>query len=144
MLLVCLAKSRKHGGRCIAGVEVIQGSSDYEVVRKGAEPCWVRPVADTEHGEVPSHLVESIALLDVVEFPDVQAFPQGCQSENARIGKTAPYVVGKLPKTRPLLDRFQTVRSSHLFGNRGKAVIAEQAARLDHSSTRSIPRYSAK
>jgi len=38
MLLVCLAKSRKYGGRCVAGVEVVRNNGKYRIVRVDDEP----------------------------------------------------------------------------------------------------------
>ena len=42
---VCLANSYKHGGRCIAGVEVEWREDRWRIVRDERQmPRWVRPV----------------------------------------------------------------------------------------------------
>ncbi|MCU1260302.1 MAG: hypothetical protein JWO80_3187 [Bryobacterales bacterium] len=75
--IVCLANSRKHSGRCVAGKEFSGG-------RAG---CWIRPVSRLdlqelseedmryENGEYPK-------LLDVIQIPVTEEAPVGCQTEN--------------------------------------------------------------
>jgi hypothetical protein len=133
MLLLCLAKSRKHGGRCVAGVEVVSNGSRYRVVRQAGEPRWVRPVAAGDTGAVPAHLVDDISLLDVVEFTDLRPSPQGYQSENFLLGTRRPQVVDSLPKVDTVLRQLVTHRKPPMFGNCGKAVPAERIDELDHS-----------
>jgi len=133
MLIALLAKSKKHGGRCVAGVEVTQKGGGYKIVRDNGEPRWVRPVTRGGHGEVPSELVSKINLLDIVEFPDLRAEPDGFQSENFTSGDLRPRLVAKLSKTASVLDDFVTTRTGPLFGNRGKAIVADRIDDLDHS-----------
>jgi hypothetical protein len=133
MLLVCVAKSRKYGGRCIAGVEVAEAGGNFRVVYRAGEPRWIRPIGGTDHGEVPEQLVQRISLLDVVDFPGLVPAPDGYQSENCRLGAGKPGVVASLPKKPDLLERFATRRSPPIFGNRGKAVHVERIGEVDHS-----------
>ena len=76
--IVCLANSRKMGGRCVAGKEVLDNR------RPGR---WVRPVSDREHEEVSvderrlEHGSEP-QVLDVIDVPVLSARPQGYQQEN--------------------------------------------------------------
>lgn len=43
--MLCLANSYKHGGRCIAGIEVTLDNKGYSIVRDvNGVPKWVRPV----------------------------------------------------------------------------------------------------
>ena len=133
MLLVCLAKSRKYGGRCVAGVEVVPNGDDFRVVYDRGEPRWIRPVANTAHGEVPEHLVERVSLLDVVDFPDLTPAPEGYQSENHRLGRSAPQVIGSFPMCYSELRKMACRRPPPIFGNAGRSVPAEQIGVLDHS-----------
>jgi hypothetical protein len=133
MLFVCLAKSKKHGERCVAGVEVESSGTGFAVVRDGTEPHWIRPIAETEHGEVPTALVDKIKLLDVVEFPGLVPAPEGFQSENYEFGSGTPRVVGSIPRSHAELAKFETARSGTLFSNRGKAIPAEKIHLLDYS-----------
>jgi hypothetical protein len=133
MLIAIFAKSKKYGGRCIAGIEVEKRGREYEFVRPGGEPKWVRPVSTTEHGEVPASLVERLNLLDVVEFAGLRAAPEGFQSENYKSTNLKPRLDGSLNKSASLLDRVTTTRSGPLFGNRGKAIHADKIGELNYS-----------
>jgi hypothetical protein len=77
--LVCLANSRKLGGRCVAGLRM-RGKQ----VKVGD---WVRPVSRSEHGEVPIPQYadgREMHLGDVVVFQEGPAVrhPHGYQPEN--------------------------------------------------------------
>ena len=72
--IVCLANSRKHGERCIAGI-------DRETGR------WVRPVSGLDDGRVPRarQLVDGrdVQLLDLVRVPLAETGPDfGFEWEN--------------------------------------------------------------
>jgi hypothetical protein len=54
----------------------------YQIAKRDANPIWIRPVSDSEHGEVSSELVDHINLLDIVEINVTAVAPQGYQSEN--------------------------------------------------------------
>src|SRR5579863_1348418 len=75
--IVCLANSRKHSGRCIAGKEVL--SHGYG--------RWIRPVSARPSAEISEEerRYENGALpqvLDVIRIPIIGATPQLHQSEN--------------------------------------------------------------
>ncbi len=65
---LCLANSRKHGGRCLAGYV--------------GESGWVRPVSDAGGGEFSKSAVSHIRLLDLVKIDIDQAEPLDSQPEN--------------------------------------------------------------
>ena len=75
--IVCLANSRKLGGRCIAG---------RELVGEGLGP-WVRPVSGRADGAV-SDMERRYSdgtepkLLDIITVPVVRAVPHRYQAEN--------------------------------------------------------------
>ena len=78
-LLVCLANSRKLGGRCVAGLRM-----HGKQVKVGD---WVRPVSRSEHGEVPVPCYKDgreMKLGDVVAFHEGQSIRHlpGYQPEN--------------------------------------------------------------
>lgn len=75
--VICLANSRKHSGRCIAGKRVSDGS-------------WIRPI-----GAGPGHEIteldrryqngETAQVFDVIAIPCVERRPLGFQTENVLI-----------------------------------------------------------
>jgi len=95
-------------------------------------PCkWVRPICDTEHGEIPTHLVTNVKILDIIEiealsYPDLNSY----QSENVLFVEGSFRVTGKYDKNNLNL----LYASYHLiFGNRGKAISEDDISRQNHS-----------
>ncbi|MBP1468304.1 hypothetical protein EYB53_021515 [Candidatus Chloroploca sp. M-50] len=132
-LFVCLANSKKYGNRCIAGIELQKTELGFRVVRNNDAPIWIRPVSNQEHGEVDSHLVDHISLLDVVEITVTSPMPKGYQSENCLFLEEILQVVSKTPLRKDVLDRLCSQQTGMLFGNRGKAVHSEKINELNHS-----------
>lgn len=75
--ILCLANSRKEGGRCVAGKEVLSG---------GRLGNWIRPVSEEEKGEIPLNFRckdgRHLAVLDIVRISMVEYVPESFQSEN--------------------------------------------------------------
>ncbi|MFB3894096.1 MAG: hypothetical protein ACE15C_19000 [Phycisphaerae bacterium] len=101
--MICLANSRKHSNRCIAGICTETGA-------------WVRPVTKGGDGAVPRIIIdkEEPALLDIIEVPLLEgpAPDFGFQAENklmgggawARTGRAIPAVLFRHCRiTGPLL-----------------------------------------
>ena len=75
--IICLANSYKHGGRCIAGREVVGGEIG----------AWVRPISSRpghEVGEHERHYADrgAVAVLDIADVSLVGHSPSGHQPEN--------------------------------------------------------------
>ncbi|PGH39408.1 MAG: hypothetical protein CRN43_09275 [Candidatus Nephrothrix sp. EaCA] len=62
---ICVANSRKEGGRCAAGIEV---DSDDKPITINGRPKWSRPIGNTPHGEIPNHLAAPFRLLKIIEL----------------------------------------------------------------------------
>ncbi len=131
---ICLANSYKHGGRCIAGVEVLWDSEKSKVVRDGNGAAkWIRPICkDTTTGEIPNHLASLINVLDVVKLEGVIPCPSQAQQENVFFQKMTN--TGKhYAITSKLLQRFMDENHRHVFYNYGKAVLPLDYRQGNHS-----------
>jgi hypothetical protein len=91
--LVLLANSCKHGGRCVAGKEVLNG-------KVGG---WIRPTSHHANGELYVRDQQLAgggqpAVLDVVEVPFARPAPSGFQTENHRLAPGRDWLKrGRLP-----------------------------------------------
>ena len=134
-IFVCLANSKKYGGRCLAGIELTrdeQGKPHLTLDAQG-KPRWIRPVAHTEHGEIPQMEVKHIRLLDFVEFESAEPCPHGYQTENIFYqGKTFD-VCGNLNVKSENLDQLVENQSDIILGNREKYISASEVDALGHS-----------
>ncbi len=107
--MLCMANSRKHGGRCVAGLKT-DGSG------------WVRPVADSEDGTLfPFHYgLEGggeLEPLDIIQVPLKAPRPEKHQPENWIIDDGSwRYVDQAGPAIVPFLKR-QLYGKAFLFGD---------------------------
>jgi len=122
-----LGNSFKEGGRCLAGIEI--DDNNNPIINNG-RPRWIRPICDTPHGEVPTHLVANIRLLDLIEIDGMQRPANlGYQSENVLFDTDSIEIVGHYNGD---LNPFCDTRGL-IFGNRGKAVSQEAINNLTYS-----------
>jgi hypothetical protein len=85
--LVCLAKSLKHGGLCIAGRELTRDG-----IGGWIRPVSARPTAELTYLEYWYADGSSPKLLDVVDVPLREAVPHGHQRENHLIDDSEVWV----------------------------------------------------
>ncbi len=117
---VCLANSFKEGGRCLAGIELDANNNPLIV---NGHPKWIRPICNTPHGEVHTHLVSHINILNIIEVEITTSLGiNNYQSENVYFRENSLRVVGNYNSLD--LDRLCDNRNL-IFGNRGKAVSDE-------------------
>ncbi len=103
--IVCLAYSRKFGGRCVAGKEIVNNE---------ITPNWIRPVSDIDTGELYKNHIRlynikwpkwiSVIIvwfmqskpqpnvLDVIKIPLLEPKPGVYQSENHLINPREPWI----------------------------------------------------
>ncbi len=131
---ICLANSKKYGERCIAGIEVINNQNfALAPLLKNDKPKWVRPITMEGHGQVPGHLVSHIELLQVVQVEVLRCVPLGYQSENILFDPESLCVLGKIKLNEKYLDLLIDAQTNKLFGNRAKAVSAENIGTVETS-----------
>ncbi len=125
---VCLANSKKEGGRCLAGIELDNRSKPINEAR---QPKWIRPICKTQHGEVPEYLVRHIGLLDVVEI-DTTDNPEkkGFQTENVFFRIKSINVIGQF-RAAEIASLCSGERL--IFGNSGKTLSEQEIADLSYS-----------
>lgn len=91
--MVCLANSRKLGGRCVAGKELASRTQTGK---------WIRPVSAGEQGGIRSVERRYIdggepRVLDVINVPLLYAQPEDYQTENWLLDTTHSWVkIGRL------------------------------------------------
>jgi hypothetical protein len=109
--ILCLANSRKSGGRCVAGIRIDDGS-------------WIRPVSDTENGELtPSQCTLDNQLqvrpLDIVRVYLKNPAPRPHQPENWKVTARQWRLRGRMTarEARRLLKQASETHDSGIFGS---------------------------
>lgn len=130
--IICLANSYKHGGRCLAGIEVTINSNGFTVVRNvNGQPKWLRPVSHSQSGEVPNSLALNIHVLSVVKIVGYQQ--AGLYSHSEDVYYQTLVVCSSVLPTHSVLKECIDNFHSIIFGNRGKALTPECFQKGDYS-----------
>lgn len=131
---ICLANSYKHGGRCIAGIEVVpQSDGSLVIVRHNdGRPRWIRPLSMSVNGEIPNHLAESFKIFSLVKLTDVEACPDKAHSEDVHCSRME-FCHSEITSTQELLDQLIDTKHQAVFYFRGKSIPTTMIDRLDYS-----------
>ena len=131
---ICLANSYKHGGRCIAGIEVVpQADGSLAIVRHDdGRPRWIRPVSMSANGEIPNHLAESFKIFSLVKLTEVEPCPDKAHTEDVHCSRMEICPLDLIP-TKAFLNQLLDTRHQAVFYYRGKAIPATIIDRLDYS-----------
>ena len=131
---ICLANSYKHGGRCIAGIEVVpQSDGSLVVVRHDdGRPKWIRPVSMSANGEIPNHLAESFKIFSLVKLTEVEPCPDKAHTEDVHCTRMEICPFELLP-TKAFLNQLLDTQHQAVFYYRGKGIPATIIDRLDYS-----------
>jgi hypothetical protein len=124
---ICLANSFKEGGRCLAGIELDANNNPVLVKHR---PKWIRPVCNTEHGEVPNHIAEPFQILDVIELDVTEKKPENYQSENVLFNVNSIHRKGTFDKKQ--LDNLCD-DNKYIFATRYDSLSEEVIIKLNHS-----------
>jgi hypothetical protein len=131
-LILCLANSYKHGGRCIAGVEVELKDGNLSIVKSQyGIPNWIRPVSHSAAGEVPMCDARDINVLSVVKIHGVSYAGNGSHSEDYYYQSLEP--MQSLNPSDTFLKKYTDTWHSTIFGNRGRALTPEAFENGDYS-----------
>lgn len=107
---ICLANSRKHGGRCVAGIRTDGGG-------------WIRPVTERDNGALlPQHYTlrdgTQVHALDLLRIEVVKPHTRLHQPENWLVGaQTWELVARPAPRTSLALLRNYILAAPTLLGN---------------------------
>ena len=121
MKLLCLANSRKEGGRCLAGVKW----PELDV--------WIRPVwRESKGGAVPTNRCSHIKLLDVIEVELIEVTNKiAYQPENMEFGESEIIVQRNLSTNEVREDLFRLSNYPEtLLGNHVRKSIPASKANL--------------
>lgn len=129
-----MANSYKHGGRCIAGIEVIpQSDGSLFIVRHdNGRPKWIRPVSMSANGEIPNHLAESFKIFSLVKLTEVEPCPDKAHTEDVHCSRMETCSFDLTP-TNAFLNQLIDTQHQSVFYYRGKAIPATIINRLDYS-----------
>lgn len=130
--ILCLANSYKHGGRCIAGIEIEVNNGNLTIKRSTyGIPIWIRPVSHSIAGEVPLVDASGIDVFSIVKIHDVQYAGDGAHSEDYYYS-----CLEKLASINPsdeFLTSYTDTWHTNIFGNRGRAVTPDCFASGNYS-----------
>jgi hypothetical protein len=131
---ICLANSYKHGGRCIAGIEVVpKTDGSIDIVRHDdGRPRWIRPVSMSANGEIPNHLAENFKIFTLVKLTDTVPCPDKAHTEDVHCSRMEIWT-SELSPTKDLLEQLIDSKHQAVFYFKGKAIPTTMIDRLDYS-----------
>ncbi len=132
--LLCLANSKKHGERCIAGIQLVPNDkSQFHPVKTNGNPKWLRPVTDDEHGRVPAGLVQDIAVGDIIEMNCLRPCPVAYQSENIYFEQKSLRVIRPAKLSEKHLYQLVEDDGYFVFDNSGPCLTDEEISHVTRS-----------
>lgn len=130
--MLCLANSYKHGGRCIAGVEVVLIDNKFRIVRDANNsPKWVRPISHNFAGEVPNEHARFINVLSIIKITGIEY--AGMYSHSEDVYYQSLVVHSNVRPSHSVLNGCLDNFHSTIFGNKGKALTPDCFQRGDYS-----------
>lgn len=131
-LILCLANSYKHGGRCIAGIEVSLQEGQLSINKSSyGIPIWIRPVSNRAAGEVPLSDAIGIKVLSVVKIVNACYAGSGSHSEDYYYAKLQ--LLDTLNPSDEFLKKYTDTWHNCIFGNKGRALTPDAFQNGDYS-----------
>ena len=131
-LILCLANSYKHSGRCIAGIEVSLQEGQLSINKSSyGIPIWIRPVSHSAAGEVPLSDATGIKVLSVVKIVNACYVGSGSHSEDYYYTKLQ--LLDTLNPSDEFLKKYTDTWHNCIFGNRGRALTPDAFQNGDYS-----------
>lgn len=131
---ICLANSYKHGGRCLAGIELTTNAEGKPVIvyNPDGRPHWIRPISDEKDGVIPNDIAQDIKLFSVIKLFDAVPCGQKPHVEDTKYSHLKCYN-GRFRNDEELLKLCLDRKHQNLFYSQGKAISVERAQQLDYS-----------
>lgn len=130
--ILCLANSYKHGGRCIAGIEVSLQEGQLSINKSSyGIPIWIRPVSNSAAGEVPLSDAIGIKVLSVVKIVNACYAGSGSHSEDYYYAKLQ--LLDTLNPSDEFLKKYTDTWHNCIFGNKGRALTPDAFQNGDYS-----------
>ena len=130
--ILCLANSYKHGGRCIAGIEVSLQEGQLSINKSSyGIPIWIRPVSYSAAGEVPLSDATGIKVLSVVKIVNACYAGSGSHSEDYYYAKLQ--LLDTLNPSDEFLKKYTDTWHNCIFGNKGRALTPDAFQNGDYS-----------
>lgn len=131
---ICLANSYKHGGRCLAGIELTTNDKGKPVIVNNPDgrPHWIRPISDEKDGVIPNDIAKDIKLFSVIKLTDAVSCGQKPHVEDTKYSHLK-YYNGRFRNNEELLKLCLDRKHQNLFYSQGKAISIERAQQLDYS-----------
>lgn len=131
-LILCLANSYKHGGRCIAGIEVSLQEGRISIKKSSyGIPIWIRPVSHSAAGEVPLSDAIGIKVLSVVKIVNANYAGSSSHSEDYYYAKLL--LLDTLNPSDEFLKKYTDTWHNLIFGNKGRALTPDAFQNGDYS-----------
>lgn len=131
---ICLANSYKHGGRCVAGIEIsFNAEGKPNIVRNlDGRPRWIRPISNEVDGAIPNEIAQNIKLFSVIKLVDTVPTPNKPHVEDTKYSQMECRH-GYFTNNDGLLKLCLDNKHQNIFYFQGKAIRSEMVERLDYS-----------
>ena len=130
--VIILAKSKKYGGYCVAGIDAQTGE-------------WIRLVSADKgsHGAVPKYSMvdkkgEVISILDQIKVEVVQHIPEGHQVENYLYDSSKGFIKQGTVSLNSIVNRVKKQSYPYIFYNAQRSISEQDAHQIPNEKWHSL------